>query len=93
MMNYEKKILNNLIDKYEKSKSFTGKNKVSQNFSIKLEKDFPNYADDAEYEIFTQINEAVQNLLNKSFVSVTRKKNGVFNIVSLNTEKNDIIML
>lgn len=93
MMNYEKKILNTLIDKYEKSKSFTGKNKVSQNFSIKLEKDFPNYADDAEYEIFTQINEAVQNLLNKSFVSVTRKKNGIFNSVSLNTEKTDTIYI
>ena len=92
-MNYEKNILNNLIDKYEKSKSFTGKNKVSQSFSIKLEKEFPNYADDAEYEIFTQINEAVQNLLDKSFVSVTRKKNGIFNSVSLNTEKTDTIYI
>lgn len=91
MMNYEKEILNALINKYEKSKSFTGQNKVNQSFSVRLEKLFPEFADDAEYDIFTQINEAVQNLLDKSFVSVTRKKNGVFNIVSLNTEKNDII--
>lgn len=91
MMNYEKEILNVLINKYEKSKSFTGQNKVNQSFSVRLEKLFPEFADDAEYDIFTQINEAVQNLLDKSFVSVTRKKNGVFNIVSLNTEKNDII--
>lgn len=91
MMNYEKEILDTLINKYEKSKSFTGQNKVNQSFSVRLEKLFPEFADDAEYEIFTQINEAVQNLLDKSFVSVTRKKNGVFNIISLNTEKKDII--
>lgn len=93
MMNYEKEILNTLIDKYEKSKSFTGKNKVSQNFSIKLEKKFPEYADDAEFEIPNQINEAVQNLLDKCFVSVTKKKNGVTDSVSLNTEKTDTIYI
>lgn len=89
MMNYEKEILNFLIDKYEKSKSFTGKNKVSQKFSVKLEKVFPKYADDAEYEIFTQINEAVQNLLDKNFVSVTKKKNGITDSVILETESVD----
>lgn len=93
MMNYEKEILNTLIDKYEKSKSFTGKNKVSQNFSIKLEKKFPEYADDAEFEIPNQINEAVQNLLDKCFVSVTKKKNGVTDSVSLNTEKTGTIYI
>lgn len=93
MMNYEKEILNTLIDKYEKSKSFTGKNKVSQNFSVRVEKEFPKYADDAEYEVFTQINEAVQNLLDKGFVSVTRKKNGILNSVYLNTEKTETIYI
>ena len=89
MMNYEKEILNYLIDKYEKSKSFTGQNKVSQKFSVKLEKEFPKYADDAEYEIFTQINEAIQKLLDKNFVSVKNKKNGITDSVSLKTESID----
>lgn len=62
MMNYEKNILETLIDKYEKSKSFIRENKVSQSFSIKLETQFPKYADDAEYDIFLQINEVIQNL-------------------------------
>lgn len=86
MMKYEKIILDSLIDKYEKSKSFTGSNKVSQKFSLKLEKKFPEYADDAEYDAFIQINESVKNLLDKDFISVSVKKNKTFDSVSLNTE-------
>lgn len=91
MMNYEKTILEYLINKYEKSKSFLGQNKVNQSFSVKPEKLFPEYADDSEYEVFTQINEAIYDLLDKEYISVTKKKNGVFAGISLNAEKIDLI--
>ena len=37
------KVLSGLLDKYEKSVTFTGKNKVSQSFAINIEKAFPRY--------------------------------------------------
>ena len=43
MTNYEKVILNDLLDRYERSKSFTGDNKVNQQFTVKLAKLFPKY--------------------------------------------------
>lgn len=91
MMNYEKNILETLIDKYEKSKSFIGENKVSQSFSIKLETQFPKYADDAEYDIFLQINEVIQNLLDRKYITASKKKNGIFESVSLNIKNIDAI--
>ena len=91
MMNYEKNILETLIDKYEKSKSFIGENKVSQSFSIKLEAQFPKYADDAEYDIFLQINEVIQNLLDREYITASKKKNGIFESVSLNIKNIDAI--
>ena len=43
MMKYEKAILEHLLDKYERSKSFTGDNRIVQSFSVKLAKLFPKY--------------------------------------------------
>ena len=43
MTKYEKELLNILIDKYEKSKSFIGANQVNQSFSQKIDKIFPKY--------------------------------------------------
>lgn len=36
MTNYKKQLLNCLLDKYERSRSFTGDNKRSQSFSVKV---------------------------------------------------------
>lgn len=49
---YESIILNKLLDKYEKSKSFIGDNKVNQRFSIKIFSLFSNYADHSNFEVF-----------------------------------------
>ena len=45
-MKYENAILEHLIDKYERSKSFTGDNRIGQSFSVKLVKLFPKYGDE-----------------------------------------------
>lgn len=91
MTNYKKQILNCLLDKYERSKSFTGDNKRGQSFSVKLIKLFPKYDDAAEYDLYTSINKAIAELECCEYISPLKKKNGVIDSVTLNTHKlNDI---
>lgn len=82
-------LLNKLIDKYERSKTFQGDNKVIQKFSIRPEKVFPAYVDDSQFEAFDRINEAVRELEIKNIVSVRRKANGVIDKITLNLEELD----
>ena len=83
-MNYARKILDTLLDSFEKSKTFTGENLVKQTFSIKPEKLFPDYADSAAFDVFKTVNETVSELENKHFVTVKKQKNGVVTSISLN---------
>ena len=83
MTNYKEIILNLLLDKYERSKSFTGDNKVEQRFSVKIAALFPKYGDEADYDLFNALNEAVIALSEMDFVSFQCKKNGVIENVSL----------
>lgn len=80
----EKKILNTLLDKYENSKSFTGDNKVNQQFSISINKLFPKYGDDSEYNTFVKINEAIEKLSQLFLIDSKKMKNGVYSRVTLN---------
>lgn len=86
-MDHKKQILNYLLDKYERSKSFTGDNKRGQRFSVKLIKLFPKYGDDAEYDFYISINGAVQEMERCGYVSLVKKKNGSIDSVTLNTHK------
>lgn len=83
---YEKEIINKLIDKYEKSKSFTGENKVNQKFSVKVSYLFTKYADHSNYEVFQGINETIDNLMRKSFVMAKADSAHVYNNVVLNVD-------
>lgn len=89
MKNYDKIILNKLLDKYERSKSFTGQNSVRQSFSVKITELFPEYADDSEYASFAAINEAADRLCEKGFVSCKKQRNGVIISVSLVLDSRD----
>lgn len=91
MMKYEKAILDNLLDKYERSKSFTGDNQIEQSFSVKLVKLFPKYVDEAEYELFCSLNETVSELESKGYIFSKRKKNGMIDAVLLNIQFLDEI--
>lgn len=84
MIKYEKQILNVLLDKYEGSKSFIGTNQVNQSFTCKVDQMFPKYKDDSEYELFCTINEGVDTLVAKGFVTAKKMKNGVVQSVTLN---------
>lgn len=85
MTKYEKEILGELLDKYERSKSFTGTSKTERSISLKLTKLYSKYGDEAEYELLTAVNGAVAQLESAGYVFAKRKKNGLIDTVSLNT--------
>lgn len=92
MKNYENIILNILLDQYEKSKSFIGENKHNQSFGKRIENLFPDYADAAQYNVFSCVNEQIRNLEKAGLISVKRNKRGkietdVVASVQLNIDK------
>ncbi len=89
MTKYEKEIISALLDKYERSKSFTGQNKTERSFSVKLSKLFPKYGDEAEYDLLTELNGSVSGLESSGTVFAKRKKNGIIDTVTLNTASLD----
>jgi len=91
MIKYEKQILNALLDKYERSKSFIGTNQVTQRFTIKPESLFPKYKDDSEFELYCVVNESIDHLEKQGYIEVKKHKNGVVQRVALIiTKLNDI---
>ncbi|NTW71346.1 MAG: DUF2399 domain-containing protein [Eubacteriaceae bacterium] len=84
---YEKTILNSLLDKYEKSKSFTGGNKVNQRFFAKVAALFPKYADHANFEVFQVVNEAIDILARKGMITAKISKANVCSEITLNPEE------
>lgn len=89
MSKYEKTILNTLLDKYEKSKSFTGENKVNQKFVVKMLSLIPQYTDHANFEVFQAVNEAVDVLKIKKLISAKINKANVCTEVHLNLDAVD----
>lgn len=83
----KQKTLNKLIDQYEKSKTFTGDNQVNQSFSKSIGELFPKYQDDAEYELFCDVNEAMKNLEIMELVTLKKKCGNVLDKVYLNMKK------
>ena len=77
--------INKLLDKYEKSKTFLESNQVTQSFEKKVTELFPKYNDDAEYELFYEVNEALKDLERMGLVCLKEQKNKIISRVSLNT--------
>ena len=92
-MNYINFILNYLLDKYERSKNFVQNDEIQRKISVKINKIFPEYDDEAEYELFTQVNTAVQTLESEKFITIFRKKNGLISNIVLNSDKLEEIYL
>lgn len=86
MGRYEKRILNELLDKYENSKSFKGTNKVNQRFKVRISNLFPKYEDHSDYDLFRAVNEEVDILARKGFVVPRVTGGGVIREVYLNVE-------
>ena len=99
MKKYESAILSTLLDQYERSKSFIGENKQKQSFGRKVVDLFPDYEDEARYDVFSNVNEQVQDLEKAGVIIAKRQKRGrietdVITSVYLNVEKiNDAYQL
>ena len=85
----KKLLLNKLVDKYESSKSFIGKNRLSQSFSIHPEKIFPKYLEDEEVDFFSDVNDSIKNLESKEFIFVDWAKGSIAKKISLNVNHLD----
>lgn len=83
----QKKVLERLLDSYEKSKTFQGRNQVKQSFSVQIGKLFPRYEDDAEYDYFCQVNEAMEELCAAALIHVEYERDGVLKKVVLNSDR------
>ena len=84
----ELKVLNKLLDLYEKSKTFLGENKNRQTFKVTVSKLFQKYDDDSEYELYKEINQNLDTLKKKGFITTKAEKSGKIRSVSL--EENAI---
>lgn len=76
--------IHSLLDKYEKSKTFLGENQVNQKFSRRITELFPKYQDDAEYDFFCDVNEALNELQKAGLISVHYQRAGIIKSVELN---------
>jgi len=84
--NYKNEILTRLIDKYERSRSFTGDNTVKQSFTVDFAKEFPEYSDDARIQEIQAINQAADELDQKGLVTIRKAKNGLRKAAVLNAD-------
>ena len=94
MKKYEGLILNVLLDQYERSKSFIGKNVQNQSFNKRITDLFPGYDDEVNFELFSEVNLQVESLEKEGLITVKRKKRGkldteIISSVSLVVDKID----
>lgn len=80
----QSKTIHSLLDKYEKSKTFLGENKVNQKFSRHMNELFPKYNDDAEYDFFCDVNEALEELQKAELIIIRYQRAGIIKSVELN---------
>jgi len=78
MRKYEEKILNTLLDQYERSKSFIGTNGRNQSFQKKVVDLFPGYDDSSKYDLFKGVNEQIASLEGMGVIEAKHLKRGKF---------------
>lgn len=66
----QKKILDTLLDKYEKSKSFNNRNVNHQSFSVEPVKLFRQYSDDSQVDFCLKLNSDLRELEKNDFVTI-----------------------
>lgn len=90
-MNYEEYILNELIDRYERSSAYRGNNKLNRGIYLEYNKQtMPEYFKDYTSKFKEAVNTASINLENRDFIKIQwlkHEKGNIIQKVSLNTDK------
>lgn len=82
MVQYEKRVLNALLDSYENSLLFTGENKVKISIDFPFtKKKMPEYFDESSYE-YEKIHISMKELEKKGFLEIIWKKGKENHIIS-----------
>jgi len=81
MSSVQKKVLSKLIDQYENSVTFTGKNKIRQSFAINVGKTFPGYQDDSDYDFYSSFNEDIKEMAARGWVEISEKHRRIDKII------------
>lgn len=84
-------VLSKLLDKYEKSKTFSNNNKVNQTFKVAVVSVFKDYENDSKPAFFRQINEELMTFEKRGFITLKTKHSNVIGEVYLVIEAiNDV---
>ena len=84
------KVLSKLIDQYESSTTYMGINKIRQSFGINVERMFPRYQDDSEYDFFVSFNEEMKELADLGWVELSEKHRRLSRIILVRDALSDI---
>ena len=85
--NIQKTTIHKLLDRYENSKTFLGTNQVCQKFSRNIIELFPKYNDDAEYDYFCDVNDALHALQKAGMIVLHFQRAGIIKSVELNVSQ------
>lgn len=85
MYGIESKVLNALLDQYEKSKSFSSPDTPKRAVRVCVSKIFPKYTDSAEYDFYNEVNSHLSYLEEKGVVTLQKENAGAVKNVLLNT--------
>ena len=88
MNNYRNEILNEFIDRYEKSSYYKGKSEKPRKISIVLHKKFPEYGHSFHYEETNELENIVFQLQSQGFVEFSKKSILGDRELILNQEEN-----
>ena len=88
MNNYRNEILNEFIDRYEKSSYYKGKSEKPRKISIVLHKKFPEYGHSFHYEETNELENIAFQLQSQGFVEFSKKSILGDRELILNQEEN-----
>lgn len=80
----QKQIINNLLDKYENSKSYTGQNLVTQNYYVDPTNIYKDYESDfADVDLVQKFEDAVYELQKEDLISIEKKNDTIKKIAAV----------
>lgn len=85
----QKKTLELLLKKYESSKTYLGKNEVSQSFSLSPEKIFPDYENDfADVDKIRDFENDIARLESESLIAISKNNDRIQKITAISSKEN-----